>query len=88
MIYLRLLTNQISGKADLISYNNYIAKVEITLVIKKIQVLGPITFKNCSFFQEDQNFIRVLGLINFGGCSYPQKIQNSIKVLRPKTFKG
>ena len=82
------MADQVSGKARLISHNNHIAEVEIILALKKIQVLGPITFGDCSFFQEIQNFIRVLRPITFEGCSFPQKIQNFVEVLGPKTFRG
>ena len=53
----------------LMSYNNHIAEVEIASVIKKTQVLGPITFKNCSTPQEIQKSIKVLKPKTFKGFS-------------------
>ena len=85
---MELLVNQISDETGLINQNNYIAKIEIASALKKIHVLGPITFEACSFPQEIQNFIRVLRAITFGGCSSSQKIQNFVGILRPKTFRG
>ena len=70
------------------SHNNHTAEMEIALAIKKIQVLGPITFGGCSFPQEIENCIKVLRPIIFGSCSSPQEIQNFIRVLRPKILKG
>ena len=54
------------------SHDNHISKVEIVSAIKKIQVLGPITFGSCSFPQEIQNFIRVLEPISFEICNFPK----------------
>ena len=71
MIYLGLLADQVFGKIKLISYDNDTAKVEIALVLQKIEVLGPITFEGCSSSQKTQNSIGFLRLITFVGCNSP-----------------
>ncbi len=57
------------------SHDNCIIEIEIVLAIKKIEVLGLITFRNYSTPQEIQNFIKVLRPKTFKTCSTPQKIQ-------------
>ena len=66
---MELSVDQVFGKAELMSHDNNIAEVEIALVIKKIQVLRPITFGGCNFPQEIQNSIEVLKPITFKNCS-------------------
>lgn len=66
---MKLSANEVFDKAGFINYDNHIVKVEIALTIKKIQVLGLITFGSCSTPQEIQKFIEVLELNTFRGCS-------------------
>ena len=82
------MANQVSGKTGLMSHDNDTVEVEITLALKKIQVLRLITLGSCNILQEIQNFIEVLRPITFGSCSFPQKIQNFVGILGPKPFRG
>ena len=59
------------------NHNNHIEKMNVTSTIKKIQVLGPIIFRDCSIPQEIQKSIKVLRPKIFKDCSTPQKIQIS-----------
>ena len=87
-IYLGLLADQVSGKTGLKNYNNHTEKVKIALPLKKIQVLGPITFGVYISLQEIQNSIEILRPITFEGCSSSQEIQNFIGILELKTFRS
>ena len=49
--------------------NNHTAETEIASAIKKIQVLGPITLRDCSTIPEIQISIEVLGYQTFRDCS-------------------
>ena len=49
--------------------NKHTAEAEIVSAIKKIQVLGPITFRDCSTSQEIQKSISILGPKTFRGYS-------------------
>ncbi len=60
-IYLGLPTYEFADLAELMSYDNYTAKTEIALTIKKIHDLGLITFRSYSTFEEIQKYIKVLG---------------------------
>lgn len=51
------------------SYNNTTAKAKITLTIKKIQVLWPITFKSYKTPQKIEKSIDVLGPNTFKDCN-------------------
>ena len=66
-----MLVDQLFSKIRLMSYNNPTTEVEIVLVIKKIQVLRPLTFESYSFSPKIKNSIRILGLITFGGYNFP-----------------
>ena len=47
---MELMANQVSDKAGLIIHDNHTAKVEIAMALKKVYILGAITFENCNSF--------------------------------------